>query len=96
MIHITAMRDELEKIAFETGDERPFTSTRSGSTPISVEKLIEKNIVAKAKFSSAKGTLAAGAALGALGLHVTSKANRDRKLGREIRKQQQAQGQQGY
>lgn len=96
MVHVTAMRDELEKIAFDTGDERPFTSTRVGSMPISIEKLLEKNVVAKTKISaSTKGTLAAGAALGALGLHVGSKVNQDRKLGRQIRKQQQ-QGQQGY
>lgn len=79
-----AFSDELEKIAesFE----------RSGRRPISVDRLLEKEVEEpvqgiQEKIASKKHLLSAAA--GAVGFEALRRANEDRKLGRAIRKQQQ-------
>lgn len=72
--------------------------TRIGKRPISASRLLEKETEASEsvdevlKLSAPKnpalGTFGAGALLGAGGLHVLRQANDDRKLGRQLRIQQ--------
>lgn len=90
-----AFKDELEKVA---GELQGFT--RSGRKPIGVEKLLERENESEVKPSDVVKTSTAKAdalkaggllALGAGGYHVGRKANEDRKLGRQIRLQQEQQ-----
>jgi hypothetical protein len=92
-------QDELEKIA---GELQGFT--RSGRRPIGVDRLLENESVSNKTPSevfkadveklSAAGTGKAMKTLGLMGAgagtyHVARKANEDRKLGRQVRLQQQ-------
>lgn len=102
-----AFRDELKKIAFTRSGRKPIGIERlmereaeSDNTPsnafsdtkVSPEEF--KADIEKVSFSlGSAGGAAATAGAGALALHLLSKANRDRKLGRAMRLQQDASGQ---
>lgn len=88
-----AFQDELEKIA---GELQGFT--RIGRRPISVDRLLEREVrddsglddVVKESAVSPEAVKAFGMmALGAGAYHGLRRANEDRKIGRQMRQQQQ-------
>lgn len=96
---LSAFSDELVKIS--------NAYLRSGKRPISVDKYLEneatdnvgtgpetlaESSAVQSKISAVLVPLAAGAVGGALALHQGKKAVKDWRLGREIRQQQEAQG----
>lgn len=92
-ILLAAFDDELTKIAGSLQGH-----VRSGRRPLTVKRLIEKSsehrklsdIVKTSASMGGKGTALGAGVLGGMGLyHVGRKANEDRKLGRQIRLQQQ-------
>jgi hypothetical protein len=83
-----AFKDEFEKIAGSMNG-----LVRSGRRPIGALKLIKKSEMRKAsdivKLSAPQHIFTAGVLAGAGGLHMIRKANEDRKLGKQLRTQQQ-------
>lgn len=84
-----AFQDEFEKIAGELQGHH-----RSGKRPLSATTLLRnekgiKKVSDIIKLSSPPHIFAAGAVTGAAGLHMIRKANEDRRLGKQVRLQQQ-------
>lgn len=102
MTYMNSFSDEFEKIA---GEMQGFT--RIGRKPISIEKMLENEATvtglpdeftqmaiekaASAMVKMAKHRAAALVGAGAVGALTLQRMNADRKLGRMVRKQQQAQ-----